>query len=102
MTAGGLLACSESVRLRNLSRLGKPAGIGQQQEVPVERISFIDALRWLAQGGVGRTLDQLIVLPNWPGRAEARVVQRRPKQYTLMRRPRAALQQTLTSKRLAA
>ena len=73
-----------------------------QQEVPVERISFIDALRWLAQGGVGRTLDHLIVLPNRPGRAEPRVVKRRPKQYTLMKRPRAALQQALTTKRLAA
>ena len=73
-----------------------------QQAVPVERISFIDALRWLAQGGVGRTLDQLIVLPNRTGRAEPRVVKRRPKQYTLMKRPRAALQQALTTKRLAA
>ncbi len=73
-----------------------------QQEVPVERISFIDALRWLAQGGVGRTLDHLIVLPNRPGRAEPRVVKRRPKQYTLMKRPRAALQQALTTTRLAA
>jgi hypothetical protein len=74
----------------------------QQQAVPVERISFIDALRWLTQAGLGPALDRLIVLPNRPGRAEPRVVKRRPKQYTLMKRPRAALQQTLIRQRIAA
>jgi hypothetical protein len=74
----------------------------RQQQVPVERISFIDALRWLMQGGAGPSLDQLIVRPHRPGRAEPRVVKRRPKQYTLMQRPRAELQQALIPKRLAA
>jgi len=74
----------------------------QRQRVPVQRISFIDALRWLVQAGAGPALDQLIVRPHRPGRAEPRVVKRRPKQYTLMQQPRAELQQALISQRLAA
>lgn len=70
--------------------------------VCVERISFIDALRWLAHAGRGPALSELIVLPIRPGRVEPRVRKRRPKQYHLMQRPRAALQQALLSQRHAA
>ncbi len=74
----------------------------EQQEVAVDRISFTDALRWLVHAGLGPALDQLIVLPLRPGRAEPRVRKRRPKQYTLMKQPRAALQQPLLQQRQAA
>lgn len=73
-----------------------------EQNVPVERISFIDALRWLAHAGGGPQLHDLIVLPTRSGRNEPRVRKRRPKQYPLMRRPRPALQQALMCQRQAA
>jgi hypothetical protein len=74
----------------------------RQQQVPVERISFLDALRWLVHAGRGPALDQLIVRLCRPGRIEPRVVKRRPKQYPLMQQPRATLQQALLSPRLVA
>jgi hypothetical protein len=72
------------------------------QSVPVDRISFIDALRWLTEAGAGPTLDHLALVPRRPGRVEPRVLKRRLKEYTLMQRPRAALQQALLNQRHAA
>jgi hypothetical protein len=66
-----------------------------QQRVNVERISFIDALRWLVHVRPGESLCTLIVNPRRLGRFEPRVRKRRPKQYPLMRRPRHELKQTL-------
>jgi hypothetical protein len=63
----------------------------RRQGVPVRRISFLDALRWLCQARPGEELPRLRVLRDRPGRAEPRVKKRRPKQYKLMRRPRAEL-----------
>src|SRR4051812_1351753 len=50
------------------------------QGVAVERISLVDAVRWLPgeEGGDGTALH---VNPRRPGRFEPRVVKRRPKQY---------------------
>lgn len=67
----------------------------RQQTVNVERISFIDALRWLVHVRPGESLCTLIVNPRRPGRFEPRVRKRRPKQYPLMRRPRQELKQAL-------
>lgn len=67
----------------------------RRQEVPVERISFVDALRWLATAEPGDELPELVVNPLRRGRAEPRVRKRRPKQYDLMRRPRAELRKAL-------
>jgi hypothetical protein len=72
------------------------------QSVPVDRISFIDALRWLTKAGAGPTLDHLALVPRRPGRVEPRVLKRRLKEYTLMQRPRAALQQALLNQTHAA
>jgi hypothetical protein len=72
------------------------------QNVPVNRVSFVDALRWLAHAGAGPTLDQLVLLPQRPGRVEPRVLKRRPKGYDLMNRPRDVLRQALLSQRHAA
>jgi len=66
-----------------------------QQRVSVERISFIDALRWLVHVRPGESLCTLIVNPIRAGRFEPRVRKRRPKQYPLMRRPRQELKQAL-------
>ena len=73
----------------------------QRQQVPLDRISFIDALRWLrAPQDVGELID-LIVNPRRPGRVEPRVIKRRMKPYPLMTRPRQELRQVLLNAGLA-
>ncbi len=67
----------------------------EHQKVPITRISFIDALRWLKSAQQGDQLNKLIVLPNRPDRSEPRVKKRRPKNYRLMKQPRHLLQQIL-------
>lgn len=63
----------------------------QRQGVSADRISFIDALRWLRTWSPSRELIELIVNPYRPGRCEPRVLKRRPKQYSLMNQPREVL-----------
>jgi hypothetical protein len=64
------------------------------QGVEVERISLVDAVRWLTGEG-GEDGAALHINPRRPGRFEPRVVKRRPKQYRLMTRPRAVLRKAL-------
>jgi hypothetical protein len=78
----------------NLVRLVMLAA-AQRQKVPVERISFIDALRWLQHAPADGKLRDLRVLPYRPGRHEPRVRKRRPKEYDLMNRPRHELRKAL-------
>ena len=80
----------------NLVRLVMLAA-ARRQQVPVERISFIDALRWLQHAPADGKLRDLEVLPRRPGRHEPRVRKRRPKEYDLMNRPRDELRQALMS-----
>ncbi len=56
----------------------------QRQHVDMERISFLDALRWLAAARDDEILITLVVNPHRPYRCEPRVRKRRPKQYPLM------------------
>jgi DDE family transposase len=74
----------------------------RRQGVPPERISFVDALRWLATAKPGDELPELVVNPARPGRAEPRVRKRRPKQFPLMKKPRAALRQKLLAQQVEA
>jgi len=72
----------------NLVRLAMLAA-AQRQRVSPERVSFVDAQRWLlvrllGLPGVGR----LIVNPDRAGRSQLRVIRRRLKQYDLLRKPR--------------
>jgi hypothetical protein len=67
----------------------------QRQSVPVRRISFIDALRWLCTARPGEPLPRLKVVRERPNRAEPRVKKRRPKQYDLMSKPRSELREVL-------
>ena len=67
----------------------------RRQGEEVERISFVDALRWLAEARPGSALPKLVVNPDRPGRYEPRVRKRRPKQYPLMRKPRSVLRKGL-------
>ena len=74
----------------------------RRQEVPIERISFVDALRWLATAEPGDELPELVVNPRRPGRVEPRVRKRRPKQFDLMKRPRDVLRNALLHLEVAA
>jgi Transposase DDE domain len=65
------------------------------QQIGVERISFLDALRWLGAPSTGMPLEALVVNPARPYRVEPRVKKRRPKPFPLMITPRQALRQRL-------
>jgi Transposase DDE domain len=65
------------------------------QHIGVERISFLDALRWLSAPSTGIPLGALIVNPTRPHRVEPRVKKRRPKPFPLMITPRHELRQQL-------
>ena len=72
----------------------------RRQGVDVERISFVDAMRWLVEAKPGDELPELVVNPERPGRYEPRVRKRRPKQYPLMTKPRSVLRKGLLTKGL--
>ncbi len=74
----------------------------ERQGVPLERISFVDALRWLATARPGEELRDLVVNRRRPGRIEPRVRKRRPKEFPVMKRPRAELRNALQSEGVAA
>jgi hypothetical protein len=65
------------------------------QHIGVERIGFLDALRWLGAPSTGTPLEALIVNPTRPHRVEPRVKKRRPKPFPLMSTPRQTLRQQL-------
>lgn len=67
----------------------------RRQRVAVERISFLDAMRWLASAQDDELLPELVVNPHRPNRVEPRVRKRRPKPYPLMTKPRQELHKLL-------
>ncbi|NIA16686.1 MAG: IS4 family transposase [Nitrospiraceae bacterium] len=71
------------------------------QGVAPDRISFIDALRWLSAGG-DLPLDKLNTVPLRPDRSEPRVVKRRPKSHKLMTKPRNVLRNALERQQVRA
>jgi len=72
----------------------------RRQKVPLDRISFIDALRWLRDAKADTKLTPLVVNPSRPNRLEPRVLKRRMKEYTLMTKPRRVLRKSLLRKKL--
>jgi len=74
----------------------------QRQGVALERISFIDALRWLSTARPGEPLPPLVVNPHRPDRVEPRAVQRRPKPYPLLMQPRRVARNALIQQRVGA
>jgi len=74
----------------------------RRQQVPPNRISFTDALRWLCHARWGQPMRELQVNPHRPHRIEPRVVKRRPKQYKLMKQPRDKLRKLLKKQRVTA
>ena len=89
------------VLVYNLVRMVMRAA-ARRQKVDVERISFIDAWRWLRSATPETRFGDLIVNPARRGRYEPRVRKRRPKQYPVMKRPRHELQKTLINQQLGA
>ncbi len=73
----------------------------KRQRVPQERISFIDALRWLMHADPDRPIPRFHINPHRPNRHEPRVRKRRPKEFPLMKKPRALLRKALQQAALA-
>jgi hypothetical protein len=65
------------------------------QHLGVERISFLDALRWLGAPSTGIPLGALLVNPTRPHRVEPRVKKRRSKSFPWLIKPRQARRQQL-------
>jgi Transposase DDE domain len=70
------------------------------QHTTVERISFLDALRWLSSPSTTMPLVALIIIPVRPHRVEPRVKKRRPKSFPFMVKPRQTLRQQLVQQEL--
>jgi hypothetical protein len=70
----------------------------ERQTVPLARISFADAYKWLRHARPGDTLPALIVNPHRPNRIEPRCIKRRAKPYDLMIKPRGELRKLLHNK----
>lgn len=67
----------------------------RRQGVAADRLSFVDAWRWLRPARRGEEIPRLTVNPERPGRYEPRARKRRPKPYDLLRKPRAVLREAL-------
>jgi hypothetical protein len=85
----------------NLVRLVMLAA-ARAMEVPVEQLSFVDALRWLAEASERTPKLALRVNRPRPQRLEPRVRKRRPKEFPLMKAPRRQLRKQLLAKRVRA
>jgi hypothetical protein len=73
----------------------------RRQRVPLDRIGFADALRWLRDAREGTFLTDLVVNPA-RHRLEPRVIKRRMKEYNLMTKPRDLLRNALLRNKDAA
>ncbi len=71
----------------------------EEQADELQRLSFVDALRWLRQAVQRPTPLRVLRNPHRPNRQQPRVRKRRPKAYKLMTKPRQQLIQDLYSKR---
>ena len=74
----------------------------KRQGVKPDRISFADALRWLATAQPGDELPDLVVNPLRPHRLEPRCVKRRPKKFPWLQKRRHRLRKLLMKQRLRA
>jgi hypothetical protein len=99
--AGVLKELAVFVIIYNLVRRVMAAAAARQKVSP-DRISFIDAWRWLQEAEPASALPDLVVNPERPGRYEPRVRKRRPKQFPYMKKPRAELRKLGPAKRAKA
>ena len=73
----------------------------KQLHVPVCRISFADALRWLNNASPGQKIFRVNIIPKRPGRLEPRARKRRPKPgYPYLMMPRQDLRKKKLSQRV--
>ena len=86
----------------NLVRVVMCEAAARQGTGVVDRVSFIDELRWPRDAEADEEIPELVVNPPRPGRSEPWCKKRRPKQYDLMRMPRAELRKRLREQDLAA
>lgn len=70
----------------------------RRQEVAVERVSFVDGLRWLACARAGERFPSLVVNPHRPDRNEPRAAERRPKPFAWLTQPRGVMRKRLLEK----
>jgi hypothetical protein len=73
-----------------------------RQGVTPDRISFLDAVRWLLSADPGEPMPELVVNPSRPGRHEPRVIKDRHDKYKIMTRPRWQLRKALKTRGKAA
>ncbi|QEL16298.1 IS4 family transposase [Limnoglobus roseus] len=73
----------------------------RRQGVCPDRISFVDALRWLSSAPPGTPLPNLIVNPSRPDRIEPRCQKRRAKKYPYMSHARQELRRRILAERVA-
>jgi hypothetical protein len=67
-----------------------------RQSVDIARISFIDAMRWLAARLLGlEGVERLITNPDRQGRCQLRVRRRRPKKYDLLIKSRRDMEKEI-------
>jgi Transposase DDE domain len=78
------------------------AAAAARQGVAPDRVSFVDAWRWLREAAPADALPELVVNPRRPGRFEPRVRKRRPKQFPVMQKPRDQLRRAGPVKRAKA
>jgi len=72
------------------------------RKVDVERIGFLDALRWLINPVPGGDPSDILINPPRPDRIEPRVIKRRMKKYPLMKEPRSVHRKRLLARKLVA
>ncbi len=71
-------------------------------KVAVDRIGFLDALRWLIKPILGGDPSDILINALRTDRIEPRVIKRRMKKYPLMKELRSVHRKRLTAKKLAA
>jgi Transposase DDE domain len=67
----------------------------RRQAVSVERISFVDTIRWLLSAMPGEEMPKLIINPRRPDRHEPRVIKDLQDTYRKMTKPRQELRKAL-------
>ena len=87
-------------RVDTLVRMGMGHS-AMRQRINVERISFLEALRWLGAPHTGLSRMALMVHPKRPPRVEPCVKPRRPKRFPCMLTPRPVLRQPLVQHELS-
>ena len=74
----------------------------EHQQVDIERISFLDALRWFRAPASGVPWEELFGNLWRPNRVEPRVQKRRPKKYPFMTKPRQVFRNQLRQQAVGA